>query len=166
MHTIGCSWSHMKVWEEVHVHTRQKKTYRLWSVSLCVYWVRVGCNVMPVCLACHCLVACIAWPSIRQSLRVSQLSVTACGLPKYSASEFSRKHDWMHRIGSRRWLELATACSDPPTDAQLQCPCTFLYKFCVHCRDRAACSHGSMWWAWFIAHSWLCTLNERGNLYL
>ena len=35
----------------------------------------------------------------------------------------------MHRIGSRRVLELATACSDPPTDAQLQCPCTFLCKF-------------------------------------
>ena len=74
------------------------------------------------------------WLSIKQSLCVLQSSVNACGLPKDSASalisassssaeasESRSKHDWMHRVGSQRRLELATTCSDPPTNAQCKC---------------------------------------------
>ena len=81
----------------------------------CVYWVRVDCNVMPVSLACHCLVACIGCQS--DSPCVSCDHLWACGLLKDSASSLmsaspssaeaskSRgKHDQMHRVGSRRWL--------------------------------------------------------------
>ena len=75
------------------------------------------------------------WPLIRQSLCVSRSSMIACGLAKDSvlalisaslhsaeALEYKSKHDRTHsRVGSRRRLELATACSDPPTDAQCNC---------------------------------------------
>ena len=120
------------------------------------------------------------WLSIRQSLHVSQSSVTACGLLKDStsslisaspssaeASKSRSEHDQMHRVGSRKRLVLETACSDPPTDAQCNCnahACTFLYKFCGHCGGGAARSHDSMWWAWFIGcirYSWLRTLNSK-----
>ena len=43
---------------------------------------------------------------------------TGTDLSSAEASESRSKHDWTHRVGSRRWLELATGCSNPPTDAQ------------------------------------------------
>ena len=145
------------------MHTRQKKTF-----------FTKGCDHF---LTCNYLVACIAWPSIRQSLCVSPSSVTACWLPKGSASalisaspsyvevsESWSKHDWMHRVGSQRRLELATACSDSPTDAQ--CNCSAHTLSCTN--FVAIVGAGQLWWAWFIAHSWLLTFkfrSERGNQY-
>ena len=139
------------------MRTRQKRLFfkQKVSVSLCVLSEGgLQCNASVSGLS---LLGGLHWLSIRQSLCVSQSSVNACGLPKRSASslisaspssaeasESRSKHDWMHRVGSRRRLVLETACSDPPTDAQ-QRPCTFLYNFCGHSGGVAAGSHGSTW---------------------
>ena len=96
-----------------------------------MYWVTVSYNVIPVCLAFHCLVACIGCWS--DSPCVSHyhlwLSVDFQGIPhrhwsqpppeaEISASESRSKHDRTHRVCSRRRLVLETTCSDPPTDPQ------------------------------------------------
>ena len=119
------------------------------------------------------LLGVLHWPSIRQSLCVSQSSVTACGLPKDSASslisaspssveasESRSKHD-----GTQSWLtETASTgnCLLRPTHRctmQSQRPCTFLYKFYSHCGGGAAYSHGRTWVGMVICtYSWLRTL--------
>ena len=131
----------------------------------------MGCNVMPVCLACHCLVSCIGRRS--DSPCVSQSSVTACGLPKDSASslisaspssveasESRSKHDGTHRVGSRRQLVLETACSDPPTDAQCNrnvhaLSCTNFTAIVGTGQLIAMAERG---WAWLSVHILGCVL--------
>ena len=109
----------------------------------CMCWVRVGCDLLPMCLACHCLVAsfvrwsdgsCVSCDCLWTSKGFS--IVTDLNLLHFCRNSESRSmHDWTHRVGSQRQLELATTCSDPPHTCtmQSQCPCTFLYKFYSHC---------------------------------
>ena len=65
---------------------------------------------MSVCLACHCLVACIGC-CIRQSLCVSWSSVTACGLQRiqhrhwsHSASPSSAEASEQAWLNAQSWL--------------------------------------------------------------
>ena len=101
----------------------------------CVYWVRWVVMSCQVCLACLCLVACIdhwsdspcvscdhPWLPVDLQRIQHRLCMISASPSSAEASESRSKHDWMHRVGSRRWLELATdCCSDPPTDAQRNC---------------------------------------------
>ena len=168
MHPIGCFWSCEKCGKGcICAHGKKKSFFtRSCDQCHCLYWVRVGCNVMPV--SGLSLLGGLHWPSIRQSLCVSQSSVTACGLPKDSASslisaspssaeasESRSKHDWTHRVGSRRRLVLETACSDPPTDAQRNhnahaLSCT---NFMAIVGVRQFVTMVACEWAWFIACS-------------
>ena len=172
MRTIDHSWSHEKNGKGC-ICARGKKTFfkRLWSVSSCVLSEGgLQCNASVSGLS---LLGGLHWLLIRQSLCVSQSSVSACGLPKHSASslisaspssaeasESRSKHDWTHRVGSRRWLVLETACSDPPTDAQ--CNCNTHALSCINfvaivgvgqLVAMAACG-----WAWLIARILGCAL--------
>ena len=72
------------------------------------------------------------WPSITQCLAIIRdclwtskgFSIGADLTASPSSAEASKsrsKHDWMHRVGSQRRLELAIVCSDPPTDTQCKC---------------------------------------------
>ena len=121
-----------KAQEEVRMHTQQKTFFlifdkRMWSVSLCVL-SEGGLRCINASVSGLSLLGGLHWSLTRQSLCVSRSSMTACGLAKNSASALSpssaeasesrSKHDWTHRVGSQRRLELATACSDPLTDAQ------------------------------------------------
>ena len=105
----------------------------------CVYWVRVGCSLMPVCLTCHCLVP------VNQTVRVSvRVQHWHCDL---RLSQFNRRsdstsmHDWSQSY-SRGRLKLAMACSDPPTHAQhnRNAHAVLLVR---RCGGGAASSHGS-----------------------
>ena len=125
----------------VYAHTAKKTFYkRLWSVSLCVL-SEGGCNVMPVWLACHCLVACIGcWSDSRcvshnrpwmpvdfQSIQHRHCMISAS--PSFAeASESRGKHNWTHRVGSQRRLVLETACSDPQMHNVIAMPMHFLVQ--------------------------------------
>ena len=113
---------HMRMWQTIFFYKR------LWSVLLCVPSEGGLYNLMPVCLVCHCFVAYIAhrsdsscvsrnhpWlPVDFQRIQHRQWSQPPPVLQKHPESR--SKHDWMHRVGSWRWLKQAIACSDPPTD--------------------------------------------------
>ena len=124
--------------------------------ALCVMCVRVrvGCNVMPVCLACHCLVACIGYRSDSPCVSCDHpwLPVDFQRIPHYHWCQpppVLQKLQNLEASMTKR-TELAQgdgyACLDPPTDTtQSQHPHTSLYKFCGHCEDGAARSHISTW---------------------
>ena len=164
-----------------YVHAAKNFFYKgLWSVSLCVLSEGgLQCNASVSGLS---LLGGLHWPSIRQSLCVSQSSVTACGLPKDSAlslisaspssaeaPESRSKHDCLYRVGSRRRLVLETACSDPPTDAQRNCnthalSCTNFATIVGMGQLVVMVAHG---WTWLIARILGCSLwNQKWKRYM
>ena len=99
MHPIDRSWLCEKCGKGCICARGKKKTFtKGCDQCYCVYWVRVGCNVMPVCLTCHCLVACIGHPS--------------------DSPYVSRNHLWLpvdfQRIQHRHWSQ------PPPVLQKLQ----------------------------------------------
>ena len=90
-------------------------------------WWRVLVGCLSAASSCRSLETCPSWS--KQTVPVCLVIICDClwtykgfstgtDLSSAEASESRSKHDWTHRVGSQRWLELATACSNPPTDAQ------------------------------------------------
>ena len=188
MHTIDRSWPREKRGKGC-VCARGKKDFFFFFFFFlnkryqchCVYWVRVGCNVMPVCLGCHCLVACIGRRSDSRCVSCNRpwMPVDFQSIPQHrhwsqpppssaESSESRSKHDWTHRVGSRRRLVLETACSDPPTDAQRNrnahaLSCTNFAAILGAGQLVAMVARG---WAWLTARILGCALwirSERDN---
>ena len=71
------SWSHEK-YGKGRICASGKTLFfykRLWSVSLCTWWVRVGCNVIYASVSGLSLLGGLHCPSIRQCLCVTRLKL-------------------------------------------------------------------------------------------
>ena len=108
----------------------------------CVYWVRVGCNVMPVCLPLWLALAINQTVSVSHPWllvdfqKISVWTVLSLLLGSAEASESRTMLDSLHRVGSQRWLKLArmaAACSDPLKHAQRNCIAHALWPFWGYC---------------------------------